>query len=188
MNNFYGMGDFMEKRCNLWSFYLAVTCLGLVAYALYSNIGNTWQLAPPNYVLLVMSLLAFTLGIIGFSDSRNWRFILRSWLTVILSTLLFIALTLAILLSLFFSSLAANELLKTVKSPDGSYTIDFYKYDAGATGTFGVRGELNGPLWFKKRIYHQDRVEIVEVEWKDNSTVSINNRILNLKEGETYGY
>ena len=50
MNNFYGMGDFMEKRCNLWSFYLAVTCLGLVAYALYSNIGNTWQLAPPNYV------------------------------------------------------------------------------------------------------------------------------------------
>ena len=64
----------------------------------------------------------------------------------------------------------------------------FYHYDAGAAGSFGVRGEINGPLWFKKRIYYQSRVEHVEVEWVNNSTVSINKRTLNLKEGETYGY
>lgn len=109
-------------------------------------------------------------------------------LTVILSTLLSIALFIILSLSIFASSIGANELFKTVHCPDGNYTIDFYRYDAGAAGTFGVRGEINGPLWFKKRIYHQRRIEQVEVEWKNNSTVSINNRTLNLKEGETYGY
>ena len=89
---------------------------------------------------------------------------------------------------LFASSLGANKHIKTVQSPDGNYTIDFYSYDAGATGSFGIRGELNGLLWFKKRIYHPDREEQVEVEWKNDSTVSINNHILNLSEGDTYGY
>lgn len=181
-------GSFMESRYNLWSFYLIFVCLGLVAYSLYSNISNTWLIAPPSYILFIISLLAFSLGIIGFKDKRNWRTKTRSWLTVILSTFLSIALFIVLLLSIFASSLGANELIETVQSPDGNYTIDFYRYDAGAAGTFGVRGEINGPLWFKKRIYHQRRIEQVEVKWKNNSTVSINNRTLNLKEGETYGY
>lgn len=172
----------MAKRYNVWSFYLIVVCLGLAAYSLYSNINNTWLIAPPNYILLIISLFAFISGIIGFRDKRNWRTKTRSWLTVILSILMSIALFLAILLSLFASSFGVNEHIETVQSPDGNYTIEFYRYDAGAAGTFGVRGELNGPLWFKKRIYHQDRIEHVEVEWENNSTVSINNRILNLKE------
>ncbi|WP_256464174.1 DUF5412 family protein [Halobacillus amylolyticus] len=50
------------------------------------------------------------------------------------------------------------------------------------------KGELNGPLWFKKRIYYQERTENVDVEWESNDTVSINNHILNLDEGDTYGY
>ena len=178
----------MGKRYNLVSFYVMLVCLGLAVYSLYSNISNTWLIAPPNYILLLFSLLAFVLGIIGFKDKRNWRSKTRSWLTVILSSLLSIALFLAISLSLFASLFGANEHIKTVQSPDGTYTIDFYRYDAGAAGTFGIRGELNGPLWFKKRIYYRDREEQVEVEWITNSTVSINNRTLNLKEGETYGY
>lgn len=179
----------MEKRSNIWAFYLLFICFGLAIYSLFSNIKGTWWLiAPPNYILIIFSLLAFALGIIGFKDKSNWRAKTRSWLTVILSALLFIALFLAILLTLFASLLGVNERIETVQSPDGSYTIDFYRFDAGATGTFGVRGEINGPLWFKKRIYHQQRVEQIEVEWLDNNTVSINNHKLNLKEGETYGY
>lgn len=178
----------MEKRNNLVSFYLILVCLGLAVYSLYSNLSHAWLIAPPNYILFVFSLLAFTLGIIGFKDKRNWRTKTRSWLTVILSLLLSIVLFLAVLLSLFASSFGANEHIKTVQSPDGNYTIDFYRYDAGAAASFGIRGELNGPLWFKKRIYYRDTEEQVEVEWKNNSTVSINNRTLNLKEGETYGY
>ena len=179
----------MKKRYNIWAFYIIFFCFGLSMYSLYSNIKGTWWLiAPPNYVLFIISSLAFALGIIGFKDKRNWRVKTRSWVTVILSALLSIALFLSILLTLFASSFGVNELIETVHSPDGSYTIDFYRYDAGAAGTFGVRGEINGPLWLKKRIYHQQKVEQVEVEWLNNHTVLINNRKLNLKEGETYGY
>ncbi len=82
----------------------------------------------------------------------------------------------------------ANKHVKTIHSPNGDYTVDFYRWDQGATGTFGIRGELNGPLWFKKRIYIQKRMEDVSVDWQSNDIVSINNHILNLKEGETFGY
>ena len=178
----------MEKRYNLWAFYLTLICLGAAFYSLYSNINNSWLISPPNYILFIISVLAFILGIKGLKDKRNWRTKTRSWLTIILASLLSIVLFLALLLTLFFSSFGANELIKTVSSPDNSYTIDFYFWDAGAAGTFGVRGELNGPLWFKKRIYYEKRTENVTVEWKSNHEVSINNRILNLNEGETFGY
>lgn len=178
----------MEKRYNVWSFNLILSCLGLAAYSLYSNISHTWLIVPPNYILLIISLLAFILGIFGLRDKRNWRTKTRSWLTIILSLLTSIGLFLALSFTLFFLSIGANKHIKTVNSPDDHYKIDFYRYDAGAAGSFGVRGELNGPLWFKKRIYYQDTVEQVEVEWKNNSTVSINNHILNLEEGDTYGH
>ncbi|WP_144511282.1 DUF5412 family protein [Bacillus sp. FJAT-22090] len=178
----------MGKRYNLWSFYLIIVCLGLAVYSLYSNINNTWLFAPPNYILLMISLLAFVLGIIGFKDKRNWRTKTQSWLTIILSSLTSIALFLILSFTLLFSSMDENKHIKTVSSPEDNYTIDFYRFDVGAAGSFGVRGELNGPLWSKKRIYYQHRVEQVEVEWENNSTVSINNNILNLKKGDTFGY
>ena len=178
----------MERRYNFWSFYLILVCLGLAAYSLYSHFTHAWLIAPPNYMLLIMSLLAFYLGVFGFKDKRNWRTKTRSWITIILSSLLSIGLFLGVSLTLLLSLLGASEHVKTVHSPDDNYTIDFYRYDAGAAGSFGVRGELNGPLWFKKRIYYQDSIDQVEVDWKNNSTVSINKHILNLKEGDSYGY
>ena len=178
----------LEKRYNFWSLYLILICLGVAFYSLYSNINNTWLISPPNYILFIISVLAFILGIKGLKDKRNWRTKTRSWLTITLSSLLSIALFLALSFTLFFSSFGANEHIKTVSSPDNSYTIDFYRWDAGAAGTFGVRGELNGPLWFKKRIYYEKRTENVNVEWKSNNKVSINNHILKLNEGETFGY
>jgi Family of unknown function (DUF5412) len=180
----------MNENYNLWSFYLILGCLGLAAYSFYANISSdiAWLIAPPNYILFIISLLAFTLGIIGFKDKRNWRTKTRSWLTLFLSILTSTALFLVLLLTLFSSLIGANVHLKTISSPDKSYTIDFYRWDAGATGTFGIRGELNGPLWFKKRIYHEKRTENVDVEWDGNSIVSINGNLLNLDKGNTYGY
>lgn len=154
----------LEKRYNLWALYLIIICLGVACYSLYSNINNTWLISPPNYILFIISVLAFILGIKGLEDKRNWRTKTRSWLTITLSSLLSIALFLALSFTLFFSSFGANELIKTVSSPDNRYNIDFYLWDAGAAGTFGVKGELNGPLWFKKRIYYEKRIENVNVE------------------------
>ncbi|MBS4192752.1 hypothetical protein KHA94_21715 [Bacillus sp. FJAT-49705] len=178
----------MEIKNNLWSFYLIWICIGVSVYSLFSNINNTWLIAPPNYILLLVSVIAFILGIKGFKDKRNWWTKLRSWLTVILSLLLSIILLLAVLLTLLGSYFGANSHLETISSPDGKYTIDFYRWDAGAAGSFGIRGELNGPFWFKKRIYYEKRTENVEIEWENNNTVSINNHIFNLDEGDTYGY
>ena len=178
----------MEKSYNILSFYLIILCISLSAYSLYSNMTNAWLIAPPVYILLVISLIALILGILGCKDKRNWRTKTRSWVTVVLSSLTTIGLFAALMLTLFAASLGATEHMKTVHSPDGKYTIDFYSFDAGAAGTFGVRGELNGPLWFKKRIYYQPRAEQAKVEWINNSTVSINSKILHLNEGETYGY
>lgn len=148
--------------------------------------NNTWLIAPPNYILFMISFLSFFLGIKGLKDKRNWLTKTKSWLTITLSLLTSIVLFLA--LSLPLVSLGANEHIKTVSSPDNSYTIEFFRWDAGAAGTFGVRGELNGPLWFKKRIYYGKRIENVNVEWKSNNEVSINNHVLKLNEGETFGY
>ena len=178
----------LEKRYNFWSFYLIIICLGVALYSLYSSINNTWSISPPNYILFVISVLAFILGVKGLKYKRNWRTKTRSWLTITLSSLLSTVLFLVLSFTLFFSSFGANEYIKTVSSPDNSYTIDFYRWDAGAAGTFGVRGELNGPLWFKKRIYYEKRTENVNVEWENNNEVSINNHILKLNEGDTFGY
>ncbi len=177
----------MVKSYNIGAFYLTLVCVGLVAYSLYSNINNTWLIAPPNYIMLLMSLLALFFGMIGFKDKRNWRTKTRSWLSIMLASLTSIVLFFLVSFALLFS-FGVNEHIKTAHSPDGDYTIDFYRYDPGAAGAVGIRGELSGPLWFKKRIYHEKRIEEINVEWIDNSTISINNHILDLKKGEIFGY
>lgn len=59
----------------------------------------------------------------------------------------FFTIYIAMSFTAFFSSIAVNEPIKTISSPGGDYIIDFYYFDAGATGLFGVRGEIDGPLW-----------------------------------------
>ena len=49
-----------------------------------------------------------------------------------------------------------------------------------------MTGVLDGPLWFKKRIYYEDPMQEVDVEWENNYTVTINKHTLNLKKGEFY--
>lgn len=178
----------MEIKINFWSFYLILLCLCISCYSLYTNIYNTWIISPPNYILFFASISGLIGGTIGLKDKRNVWPKLRSWFTVILSILLMIVLFLSILMSLFASSFGENEKIKTIHSPDYSYTIDFYRWDAGAAGTFGVRGEINGPLWFKKRIYNEKRTDTVDVLWITNDKVSINSHVLDLKNGDTYGY
>ncbi|MFA9560563.1 DUF5412 family protein [Evansella sp. AB-rgal1] len=178
----------MERKYNLFSFYLSFFCLGFVAYSFFSNLENIWLLAPPNYVLLFISFLAFVFGIIGFKDKRNRLSKIRSWVTLTVSSITSIVLFLTIVASLFFSFMGVNEHIETTRSPDKNYTIHFYQWDTGATGSFGIRGELDGPLWFKKRIYYEIEKENVVIEWDSNSVVTINGHKLNLDEGETYGY
>ncbi|RUS45026.1 DUF5412 family protein [Cohnella sp. AR92] len=176
----------MAAKSNLWSFCLMVFCAGVSGYSLYSSYRNVWLIAPSSDYMLVFTVAALVLGIIGLRDKRNgWR-IARGWLTVSLFFLLAAALVLIQIVKIFTGG--SEDPLQTVHSPDRSYTIHFYRWDEGAAGTFGIRGELDGPLWFKKRIYVEPRVEKVEAEWTSDQTVSINGHPLDLDRGETYGY
>lgn len=178
----------MVQKYNVASFYLSLFCLGITSYSLYSYINNKWLISPPNYILLLISIITFIYGLKGYEKEKKWSIKLRSWLTITISFALSIILALALFFSLLLSGFGANERIKTIHSPDGNYTIDFYRWDVGVAGTFGIRGELNGPLWIKKRVYFQKRIDYVEINWINNYTVSINERILNLREGETFGF
>ncbi|WP_433750564.1 DUF5412 family protein [Falsibacillus pallidus] len=80
----------------------------------------------------------------------------------------------------------SEELIKTAVSPDENYKVEFYLINGGAATSFSVLGKLDGPLWFKKTIYYQSPMDHVDVNWVDNHTISINNQILNLKNGNPY--
>ncbi|WP_281273391.1 DUF5412 family protein [Cohnella lupini] len=137
-------------------------------------------------MILILCILAFVFGIKGFKNNTKWWQKTGSSISVLLSFVMSIILLLVILFTSYFSS--GQKIINTIHSPDNEFTIVFYSWNAGAMGTFGIRGELLGPLWFKKRIYYQVRTEKVDVEWINAHEISINNYILNLDKGETYGY
>ncbi|WP_100372325.1 DUF5412 domain-containing protein [Bacillus sp. FJAT-45037] len=83
----------------------------------------------------------------------------------------------------------ADELINTSTSPNGTYTINAYISDGGATTSYAVLGELvfNEKKKRPKKIYWQYRTEKAEIEWMDDQTVMINKVKLNLPH-ETYDY
>lgn len=171
------------KTYNWSAFSLAMILFILTLYSLYSFIYNEWMISPPHYIILIFSFLALILGILGIFDKSSWFAKLRSWISIILSAVLMFTMLIAVSFTTMFSG--AKGLLSTVHSPDDKYTIHFYHTDAGAMGTFGVLGELKGPLWSKKKIYAEKRVDQVDVEWENNHIILINNHKLDLKKGES---
>lgn len=178
----------MNKQYNLGYFYLLLALVALVGYAIYSNINHMWLVVPPNYILFLGSLCILVLAIKGLKNKESRLTRIRSWVTIAFSSLLSIALLLAVTFTFLASSMGASVHIETASSPDDSYTLEFYRWNAGAAGSHGIRGEINGPLWTKKRFYYQVNKEDVNVTWEDENTVTINNHTLQLDEGETYGY
>ena len=171
----------MGRKYNLWSFILCLLLLVLSFQALYAAYNGTWQVAPPALTLWLLAVLAFVTGIIGFSDKSSRRARWRSWLTVLIAFPLSGIFLLGVGVNTF-----AREHIETAQSPDSKIIIDFYTLNGGATSSISVTGIVNGPLWFKKRIYYQDPMHKVDVEWISNHIVMINNHTLNLNKGETF--
>lgn len=167
---------------------LSIFFIALSVFSLYSNFHYLWRVTPPIYILLLLSITGLVLSIKSTSTAKNRSSKIMTWLSITLSVLLTIALILGTVLTVSLSAMGAREKLTTVKSPDERYTIDFYHFDAGAAGTFGIMGELNGPLWTKKKLYYQQHAKEVNVKWQSEGVVTINNRELDLEKGEVYGY
>ncbi|PGZ97799.1 hypothetical protein COE51_13110 [Bacillus pseudomycoides] len=92
----------------------------------------------------------------------------------------------------FFSlqGVPKGELIQEVKSPNGTYTLNAYISNGGATTSFAVRGELifNKRKIFKtKNIYWNYKEDQANIEWKGEDTVIINGHTLHVPD-ETYDF
>ncbi|RFT66200.1 hypothetical protein D0U04_15600 [Bacillus clarus] len=98
---------------------------------------------------------------------------------------------LLIAIGLFFwkffslSGVSGGDLIQTVESPDGTYTINAYLANGGATTAFAIRGELifnKRYVFTKKNIYWNYRENQANIEWKGRDTVIINGHTLHVPE------
>lgn len=171
----------MGRKYNLWSFILCLLLLVLSLQSLYASYNRTWQVAPPALTLWLLTVIAFVTGIIGLKDKSSRLARWRSWLTVLITFPLSVIFLLGVAVNTF-----AREPIETAQSPDSKIIIDFYTLNGGAATSISVEGIVNGPLWFKKRIYYEDPMHKVDVEWDNNHIIIINNHTLDLDKGETF--
>ena len=86
---------------------------------------------------------------------------------------------LLLLCAVFFTgcsmkNLPAGEYIKSSVSPDGSYKVNAYVCDGGATVDYSVRCEVEEIATGNKRnIFWQYHREDVEIEWLNDTVVNI---------------
>lgn len=85
--------------------------------------------------------------------------------------------------------LPTGEKLFASKSPVGTYTLNIYRTNGGATTSYAIRGELrfNKQKGKVKNIYWEYKNDTAKVEWLDDNRVRINGHILHLPN-EKYDY
>ena len=77
--------------------------------------------------------------------------------------------------------------LVSSQSRDGKYKLEAYKTEPGATVDFSIKVYMvEGSQ--KELIYDAYHEYEVQIAWVNNSTVSINGKILNLSLGEKYDW
>lgn len=135
--------------------------------------------------------LCFTMKIINEVMMKRTIVIILSIISsVVLIVLLalFIRIYIIPILNIGNSQTNSQEtFLMASQSPDGKYKLEAYRTEPGATVDFSIRVYIiNGN---RKSIiydaYHEYEVKIV---WIDNSTVSINEKTLDISCGEKYDW
>lgn len=79
----------MKIKINFWSFIFSFVCVTLFFIAVSSRqtvifLTNLLHTHPLN-IVLGMSLMTFLFGLIGFSGATNWKLLLRSISTVVIT-------------------------------------------------------------------------------------------------------
>lgn len=73
------------------------------------------------------------------------------------------------------------------ESPDGEYVLEAYRTEPGATVDFSIRVYMLNENE-KIKVYDAYHEYDIELYWINNSTVSINGKILDLMQGEKYNW
>lgn len=174
---------------NFWSAITLFTlCLAFIGVCVCIMSNTLWTFS---YTTLIVIALLFVLIIYSllkeYKQLSRLKKVVASFLNTI--SILFTSLILLFFaLKIIVYSFGGTEHLVKSYSPDMGYTLDFYAFDAGAMGSFGIRGELDGPLGFKKQFYYERHAENANIQWLTDEIVIINGHKLNLKNGETFGY
>lgn len=163
---------------NLWCWIFTIGSILLTIYSFCSfRFFFIWNVSPSRIYILSLAVIAFVLGIIGFNHRRKKS---RNVITILLS----LGLIFILLFSMLFFRVTKME---TTQSPNKHYKVSFYSTDAGAGVSPTFIGYIDGPLWFKKRIYTAGIKDApINVAWKNNTTIVINNYSINLKQGQIY--
>jgi len=84
--------------------------------------------------------------------------------------------------------LCSRDLMESVKSPNGDYTIKTYLRNCGATVDFEVVADLCDKNDKCKNIYSGYHESVSFVYWIDNDNVFINQKTLNIHKDKYNGY
>lgn len=85
------------------------------------------------------------------------------------------------------SPVSSEELIAVSTSPSGTYTVEAYLVNGGATVDWAVKAYLiNDPDM--KIIFNQYHQSKAEINWINDDIISINGISLDLSKGETYDW
>ena len=85
----------------------------------------------------------------------------------------------------------SEELVKSYDSPTGTYTVNFYLINGGATTSWAVEAKVtdnSGSKDNEKTIYYQYGTDETRLEWLDEHTVMINGKVKLDVRHDTYDY
>lgn len=91
----------MMKKVNFWSFISSLVCLVLFLLYFLLPAGFLFFYVHPLTVLLYITLIVFFLGVWGLSGVHDWKGMIRSLATLIIT----LGLSMFLLFILFFGSL-----------------------------------------------------------------------------------
>lgn len=85
------------------------------------------------------------------------------------------------------NKLPKGSLIHSSISPSGDYTVEAFLCDGGATVDYAIRCSVTDSEGKTRNIYWNYHERTVEIDWLDESTVSINGIVLNV-ETDKYDY
>lgn len=119
--------------------------------------------------------------------NRAW-FLKHKAVIIVIAVLFFILIT---FYNLFYNTqhIKGHEIIGTYPSPKGTYILTTYLNNGGnLTVDFAVLGRVkNTKTHLSRNIYWQYHCSIADVQWLDEMTVIINDKVLNV-EADVYDY
>lgn len=117
----------------------------------------------------------------------NWYILFIEKEVIFLKIKIILILVIIILLT-GCSDLCSSDLIESVKSPNGKYTIKTYLGNCGATTDFDIIGMLCDSKNDCKKIYYCYHESYSFVYWIDNENVFINQKKLNIYKDKYDNY